>query len=110
MRGINRSLSGFFLLSALCLLPACAQAAEEDDFANETDSYVRYTAGRSLKAQPGKVQLTRSELNYSYNLKLYDRLPVKFTVNPEYVNINNSSAVDLPAHLTGFSADVETTL
>ncbi len=103
-----------FFTAILCFffLNAYAQNDEKGDFKYETDSYLRYIAPRSLKAQPGKVQVTNSEVDFKYKLKLFDELPVDLSVSPGYVNINKTKAlaVDLPAHLTGFCTYIQTTL
>lgn len=98
------------LIFSLLLLNVYAQDAESDNFNNEVDSYVRYIPSRSVKAQSGKVEVIESGVKYTYKLKLFDKLPVELSVNPEYVSINRSVAVELPSHLTGFSTDIETTL
>jgi len=95
---------------SLSLSNVFAEHLAEDNRNNEVDSFVRYIPSRSVEAQSGKVEIIESEVNYSYKLKLFDKLPVELTVNPEYVSINNSVAVKLPAHLTGFNANIETTL
>jgi hypothetical protein len=97
------------LIFSLFILNAYAEDAEGDNFKNEVDSYVRYISSSPDKAQPGKVEIIQSEVNYSYNLKLFGELPVKLAVNPEYISINRSVATKLPAHLTSFTADIETT-
>jgi hypothetical protein len=98
------------LIFSLLLLNVYAQDAESDNFNNEVDSYVRHIPSRSVKAQSGKVEVIESGVKYTYKLKLFDKLPVELSVNPEYVSINRSVAVELPSHLTGFSTDIETTL
>lgn len=106
----NTLLLLIILMVLLFLSNAYTQDAKENNFNNEVDSYVRYISSRDVNAQVGKVEITKSEVNYSYNLKLFGELPVKLSINPEYISINRTVTVELPSHLTGFSTDIETTL
>jgi hypothetical protein len=83
---------------------------EEIKFKNDVDSYVRYMPSKTVDAQPGKVGLVVSEAEYAYIWKFFDRLPVRFALGTKYIGIDESVEVELPAHLTRLSTDIETTL
>jgi len=93
-----------------CVLSFAAEDKTRDDFNNEFDSYVRYSASRSIKADSGKVGIIKSESEYSHELKLFEQLPVKLSLGYQYIGINDTVKLKLPAHLTGVTTDIETTL
>jgi hypothetical protein len=74
------------------------------------DSYFRYIPSRSAKGPCGKIEIIESGAQYYYELKLFDKLPVKFSLDTEYIGIENTTELELPSHLNGFSCDIETTL
>lgn len=84
--------------------------AEEDGFKQEAESSIRYLPSRSAKTLPGSVEIIKSEAEYSYNLKVFGRLPVTLSLGAEYIGINDSVEVELPSYLTGLTTDIETTL
>ena len=88
-----------------------AQLGEDADaaFLNKLDSYLSYIPSRSVEAMPGKVGIVEVESEYSRELKLFDKLPVTLSLGTQYVGIEDSVSVELPPHLTGLTADVETT-
>jgi len=98
----------FVLLSYLSV--AFAQQNAEFDYTHALDTYARFIPSRSAWDQPGSVKITESEFEYDYQLKAFGKLPVEFSVNSQYIGIDNSTAVELPAHLTGFTAGLETTV
>ena len=83
---------------------------EEEYFPQELDSYARYMPSRGAKAQSGKVGIIDSASEYSYEIKAWDKLPVEFSTSTRYIGINNSTAVELPAHLTKVDFGVSTAL
>ncbi|MDD5583666.1 MAG: hypothetical protein PHV55_01235 [Candidatus Omnitrophica bacterium] len=102
-----------FIFAAILFLSfarAWAQEAQEETYDNEADMYVRYVPSRSAKAQSGRVQIIESSFEYVRNLKLFGELPVELSINPQYIDIRNSTQVELPSHLTGFSTGIETTV
>jgi len=87
------------------------QAAQEgENFRNEIDSYIRYIPSNTSSPRGSRIQITQAGVEYDYNFKAFGKLPVELSLNPEYININNSTAVDLPAHLTNLSFGFNTTL
>jgi len=91
------------ILLALLYYPGLCPAAE-------LDSYIRYMPGRSVEAMPGKIGIIESGSECSHEYKLFSKLPVKFSLATDYISIENTTAVELPAHLFGLTSDVETTL
>jgi hypothetical protein len=59
---------------------------------------------------PGKVEIIDSDIQHSYAFKLFDKLPLKFSVEGKYYGINDTVYVPLPAKLTGVVWDFETAL
>lgn len=87
-----------------------AYAQDGKEYVQELSSYLRYIPHSRAKAQTGKVGIIQSEFEYGYDLKLFGKLPLALTINEEYIAINNSTGLKLPAHLTGFATDLEATL
>jgi len=87
-----------------------AVTEEEEPMPQEVDAFVRFMPASGAKAMSGKVSLINSEAEYSYNMKLFGRLPLALGVITGYTGINNTTAVELPARLTGISFGLETTL
>lgn len=76
----------------------------------EIDSYLRYIPSRSVDAMSGKIEIMESSSEYRYELKAFDKLPVKFSFDTQYIGIEDTVEVELPAHLIGLTTDIETTL
>ena len=76
----------------------------------EFDSFVRYMGPRGASSQVGKVGVVDSAAEYSYEIKVFSKIPVQFAVASRYVGIDNTTAVKLPAHLTSAGFGIETTL
>ena len=85
-------------------------AIKEDELPYELDSYVRYMPSCSVDAKSGKVAVTDSASEFSYDLKVFGELPVELAIGSRYIGINNTTSVKLPAHLTQISFGVETIL
>lgn len=81
-----------------------------EEMPRELDSYMRYAPKQGASAQSGKVGIIVSEYEYSSDFKLFEKLPVQIAFGNRYIGIENSTAVKLPAHLTSFETDLETTL
>jgi hypothetical protein len=82
----------------------------EEESANEIDYYYRYMPSRSVSSASGKVAITDTAAEYSYDLKAFGKLPVEFYIATRYIGIENTVNVPLPSHLTGVFFGVETTL
>lgn len=76
----------------------------------QVDSYFRYIPSRTVEAQSGRIEILQSESQYSYEFKAFGKLPLKFFLGNEYIGIENTTGVKLPAHLVGLISDIETTL
>lgn len=74
-----------------------------------SDTYFRYMPNREVEAMPGKVGIMKAESQQIYERKVVGKLPVQFSLDTEYISIKNTSPVELPAHLTGMSIDIQTT-
>ncbi|MFH0762842.1 MAG: hypothetical protein V1925_03005 [Candidatus Omnitrophota bacterium] len=87
------------------------ESIEEEDLTPFTyESYARYLPSRKVSAQSGKVELIDTMSEYSYEYKLFGRLPLEFSFQHEYISVNNSTVVKLPAHLTSFSFGLDATV
>jgi hypothetical protein len=84
--------------------------AVEEDFNQSLDTYFRYSPSRGAHAQSGSVATMEADSEYKYELKLFDELPVKLSLEDSYIGIENTTDVELPARLVGFITDIETTL
>jgi len=95
---------------ALAMNEAASKDKEgKEEISQEMHSYIRYLPSSKIKAASGKVEITESEFKYSCTTKFWDRLPVKFSLDHQYIGIKDSVGVGLPAHLVGVSGDIETT-
>jgi len=83
---------------------------KEEYLPHELDSYVRYVGTRGAGSQSGTVGILDSSAEYSYQIKAFGKLPVQFAIASRYIDIENTTAVKLPAHLTSAGFGVETTL
>jgi len=85
-----------------------AEAAPVEKMQQGFDNSIMYMPMSKVKAQSGKVGIIESDIDYDYKFKLFDQLPITFGLEHQYIGINNSTAVKLPSHLFGLSADIET--
>ncbi|MFA6130172.1 MAG: DUF6268 family outer membrane beta-barrel protein [Candidatus Omnitrophota bacterium] len=76
----------------------------------ELDSYVRYMPSRGARSQQGKVAVTDSASEFSYDFKAFGKLPVELAIGSRYIGIHNTTGVKLPSRLTQLSVGAETTL
>jgi len=82
----------------------------EDEMPRQLDAYVRYLPSHGANAQSGNIGIVASEYEYSSDFKLFEKIPLQLSFGNQYVGIENSTVVSLPAHLTSFETDLETTL
>jgi hypothetical protein len=109
---------GFCFLIAMALvtfsssrLNAQTKDEAEGNSSQEIDSYVRYMPARHLDGSSGKIAIIESAAEYSYKFKAFDKLPVKFSMDNNYIGIEKTEdTLELPAHLVRVSFDAETTL
>lgn len=83
---------------------------EDNNSSSEINSYIRYIPSSSAVSQGGKIRIIQSGIEYSYDFKAFGELPVELSLNPEYINMNNSTAVKFPARLTKLSFGFNTTV
>ena len=102
--GKIKNISGLLMAVMFLFLPAKLNAEPS------VDSYIRYMPSRGVEAMPGKVEITEADSEYSYEFKLMGKLPVKFSLDNNYIGIKETVDVELPAHLIGLTTDIETTL
>lgn len=93
------------ITTLLFLQPSLSSAGTQ-----ELDSYFRFMPSRKADGLSGKVEIMEADSKYSYEFKAFDKFPVKLSLENGYIGIENSTAVELPAHLVGLTTDIETTL
>lgn len=112
----NSGLNLFLIAMALLFfLPSRLTAETKEESKDKTlhtiDSYVRYMPSRHLDGASGKVAIIESGAEYGYEFKAFDKLPVKLSIDSNYIGIKKTEdTLELPAHLVGVSFDAETTL
>ncbi|MCM8789857.1 MAG: hypothetical protein NC916_02400 [Candidatus Omnitrophica bacterium] len=74
------------------------------------DSFIRYIPQRDAETMSGEIAIVEADSEYSDEFLVCDKLPLKFSLAQGYIGIENSTAVELPAHLASLSTDFETTL
>jgi hypothetical protein len=92
------------IISFCSLFCVSAEACERS-----LDTYVRYFTQDKVEAMEGGVKVLGSGTEAAYEFKAFDKLPLKLALSSTYIGIENSTPVELPAHLAGLSADMETT-
>jgi len=83
---------------------------EEDNLAHNLDSYVRFMPFSGAKGQSGKVGVVAGGSEYNYKFKAFGKLPIELGIISQYIGINNSTAIKLPAKLTSLSFGMQTTV
>ncbi|MFC1674472.1 hypothetical protein ACFL1K_01065 [Candidatus Omnitrophota bacterium] len=103
--------AGLGLFAAVCVFIFAASGfCEEAPYGHEFDTYIRYMPGSEAEAMPGEVEIIEAGIEYSYAFKAWDKLPVKFSLENQYISIDENVGVQLPSHLFGLSIDIETTV
>jgi len=82
---------------------------EEPELHHELDTYACFMPSSGVSGQSGRVGIIDSASEYSYDFKVFGKLPVEVALATKYVGINNSTVVKLPANLTGMGIGAETT-
>ncbi len=82
----------------------------EEELPREVDTFVRFIPKQDARGLSGSVGIIQSEFEYSHNFKAFGKLPVQFGVGTDYISIDNSTEVKLPAHLTDIVFGAEVTL
>jgi hypothetical protein len=75
------------------------EVKEGDNFRNEANAYVQYAP-----------QTLYTGCEYSNEYKIFDKLPVTFSIGNDAMFIYKSTDVSLPSHLVAMTTDVETVL
>ncbi len=73
------------------------------------ESYFRLLPKRKVSHQSGKVGVMEEASEYNFEYKLFDKMPIEFSFQQQYIGINNSTVVKLPAHLTSLSFGLDFT-
>lgn len=107
---LRLSMITVILLGLLCSGLSARAENETEGCLCQVDTYLRYIPSRSVDAQSGKVEIIDSQAEYSYEFKVFEKLPLKFSLGTEYIGIEDTVTVELPSHLVGLTTDIETTL
>lgn len=113
----------FFLVIFFCLFMlnflstvSLAQSADDDNKTkheypnNELEFRVRYIPSVDAESQAGDIEAIEVDSKYTYQLKAFGKLPLTVGLRTKYIDIENTTQVILPEHLTGLTTDIETTL
>jgi len=85
-------------------------AVRKEELSFNMESYARFMPKSDVSAQDGSVGVIDSSTQWSYEYKMFDRLPLEFSMEQDYININNSTVVKVPSRLTGISFGLDATL
>lgn len=113
IRYIKKSAISIFIVVFTALFFKTVSQAQDGETENKNmalDSHVRYMPACEIDVSAGKIEIMESEAEYSYEFKVFDRLPVKFSLGTQYIGIEDTVDLELPSHLTGFTTDLESTL
>jgi len=86
------------------------ERAPEVKITQSIDTYGKYMPATKAHNQAGKVGIIDTGAEYNFDFKLFDKLPVEFSLAHTYISLNNSTEVYLPQHLIGMQFGIETTL
>ena len=96
----------FFCMAAfLFLMPSLLKAE-----GLEAESYFSYMPSRKTEATAGRIEVMKAGSEISYEFKAFEKLPIEISLENKHIGIENSSPLELPAHLTELVTDIETTL
>jgi hypothetical protein len=87
-----------------------SQEKKENSWGHQINSYLLYIFPTDAKAGNGKIKIIESGLEYNYEFKLFSQLPLTFSLENEYININNTTPLDLPSKLISLNAGLEAIL
>lgn len=73
---------------------------------HEIEAYSTFLFSAKAKDGNSRISILESNFDYSYECKLFGELPVTFSLESEYIDINKTSQLDLPSHLVGLSAGI----
>lgn len=73
---------------------------EKEEPLQQVETYLRFLPSSRAKAVSGKIAITESASEYSYALKAFGKLPVKFSLGTAYIGIDDNVEVSLPTSLT----------
>lgn len=85
-------------------------AIKEEKRPFETESFLRFMPKVKAYDQDGSVGIADSSVQWSYAYKLFNRVPLEFSMEQDYIGVNNSTQVKLPSRLTGIGFGVDVTL
>ncbi len=88
----------------------CAQQADDGAVMGESEVSSVFLPSSDVSTPSGRVRISQESAGCSYELKAFGSLPVKFSLDGRYTGIDNTSPVDLPAHLNALETGLETTL
>ncbi|MDD4955137.1 MAG: hypothetical protein PHP17_03765 [Candidatus Omnitrophica bacterium] len=77
---------------------------------HEAEPYLTFLPSVSSKDDNSHISIIESEFDYSCEYKLFEKIPVTFSLNSEYIDLNENSSLELPSHLTGLSAGLDVIL
>lgn len=83
---------------------------EEEEPPLEISSSGRYMPRTKADHQAGKVEVVETSEEVSYETKLFGKMPLEFSFEQEYIGLNNSTVVELPAHLVGLRTGIDATV
>lgn len=74
------------------------------------ESYGRYMPDADVDNIAGEIGVADQFSKTSCEVKAFGKLPIEFSLRERYIGIHSSAAMDLPAHLTGLTAGIQTTV
>lgn len=92
------------------VLTAEEQTSGEASLSQEVESYFTFLPSVSSKTGGSHIQIMETEFDYTCEYKLFEQIPVTFSLTNEYIDIKENSSLNLPSHLTGLSAGVDVIL
>ena len=101
----NKKLKSFvfpgFVFSIFLLSVPYSAASDSPSYLFNTYLQSRYVTESDVNASSGKLQVNESDFNFTFEDKISGQLPLTLSFAYRHVDIDESVAVELPAHLEG---------
>lgn len=84
--------------------------ASESRVNHEVETRLTFFPQTKSKDGNSHISIIESNFDYSCEYKLFDKIPVTFSLSSEDIDINENSNVPLPSHLIGLSTGIDVVL
>ncbi|MBU1125479.1 MAG: hypothetical protein KKC84_05605, partial [Candidatus Omnitrophica bacterium] len=97
-------------LTLLFFSLSCVAIAQEMEEGWIVDSYFRHMPSSKIKEGSGRIEVMEVSSGVAYSFKAFAQFPVEVSLENNYISLEDSIHMELPAHLVSLKAGIETTL